>query len=201
MNPYEILDVAKAATKDAIKRAYRRKSQKVHPDRGGSAEEMTKVNQAYKLLTDDSRRERYDRTGEAEQELNSPEHQACALISNIAIAWAQNGPECDLLEGLRMMLSKEMDKQVTLHKKAFDGLKRMQRVLKKLSKLRNPERNPILGVFTQQIPVAESQVEACDKIIEVITLAQEIVQEYKLAGTDAEVFNQLFSSQFDNIHK
>ena len=62
-DPYETLDVPREATKDAIKRAYRRKAQKAHPDKGGNPDDIVKLNQAYALLSDDSRRERYDKTG------------------------------------------------------------------------------------------------------------------------------------------
>lgn len=52
MNNYDILGVAPGATLDEIKRAYRRKTMKCHPDRGGSDELFKQVKEAYKNLTD-----------------------------------------------------------------------------------------------------------------------------------------------------
>lgn len=64
MNPYEELGVAKDADAASIKRAYRKAAKKAHPDRGGDARAMTRVNVAYDILSDPLRRERYDLGGE-----------------------------------------------------------------------------------------------------------------------------------------
>jgi DnaJ-class molecular chaperone len=61
---YEDLGVDKNADKATIKKAYRRKAQKEHPDRGGDPQKFDRITKAYKLLTDDSRRAHYDQTGQ-----------------------------------------------------------------------------------------------------------------------------------------
>lgn len=50
MNPYSILGVDEHATKDEVTRAFRKKSMDAHPDRGGSNEEMAKINAAYEVI-------------------------------------------------------------------------------------------------------------------------------------------------------
>jgi molecular chaperone DnaJ len=64
---YEILGVAKNATTDDIKRAYRRMAMKHHPDRnpGDKAAEtrFKECAEAYEVLSDTERRARYDRYG------------------------------------------------------------------------------------------------------------------------------------------
>ena len=60
-NPYEILGCDPSATDAEIKAAYREAAQKAHPDRkGGSAEQMSLVNQAYQLLCDPQKRAAFD---------------------------------------------------------------------------------------------------------------------------------------------
>jgi molecular chaperone DnaJ len=64
---YEILSIAKTADGEEIKRAYRRLAMKYHPDRNpGDAEAEVKFKEAaeaYEILSDPGRRQRYDQFG------------------------------------------------------------------------------------------------------------------------------------------
>ena len=61
---YTILGVEKNASKEEIKRAYRKLAHKYHPDKsGGSDTEFKRINEAYYVLGDDKRKAEYDRFG------------------------------------------------------------------------------------------------------------------------------------------
>ncbi len=64
MNPYRELDVAHDADLDTIKKAYRVKAHKNHPDKGGNPEKFHAIQKAYDILSDAERRKRYDERGE-----------------------------------------------------------------------------------------------------------------------------------------
>jgi len=50
LNPYVILGVKPDAPKEVIEKAYRSKAYKAHPDRGGTHEEMVKINAAWEAI-------------------------------------------------------------------------------------------------------------------------------------------------------
>lgn len=65
---YEVLGVSKNATKEEIKKAYRKLSKKYHPDINkdpDAPEKFKEVKEAYEVLSDDTKRAQYDRYGHA----------------------------------------------------------------------------------------------------------------------------------------
>lgn len=62
---YEVLGVSKGAGIDEIKKAFRNKAHKLHPDKGGDAQAFKEVNEAYQVLGDEKKRAAYDQYGHA----------------------------------------------------------------------------------------------------------------------------------------
>lgn len=62
---YETLGVNKGASKDEIKKAFRKAAHDHHPDKGGNADKFKELNEAYSVLSDDQKRAQYDQFGHA----------------------------------------------------------------------------------------------------------------------------------------
>ena len=68
---YEVLGVDKTADEKEIKKAYRKLAMKYHPDvskEEGSEEKFKEISEAYAVLSDDEKRQRYDQFGHAGME-------------------------------------------------------------------------------------------------------------------------------------
>ena len=62
---YEVLGLNKDASDDEIKKAFRRIAIEHHPDRGGDEAKFKEANEAYEVLKDPAKRQRYDQFGHA----------------------------------------------------------------------------------------------------------------------------------------
>mgnify|MGYP001562128775 CR=1 FL=1 len=63
---YNVLGIDKKASKDDIKKAFRKLAHKYHPDKGGTDESKFKeITEAYSILSDDKKRREYDAYGQA----------------------------------------------------------------------------------------------------------------------------------------
>lgn len=77
---YQALGVPRDADDKTIKQAYRKKSMKAHPDRGGNEEDQKRLNQALAVLEDPAKRKHYDETGQDDIGQNHVE----ALLASLA---------------------------------------------------------------------------------------------------------------------
>lgn len=61
---YEIIGVDRNASDDAIKRAYKQKARRLHPDAGGDEDAFKELSTAYEVLKNPDARANYDRFGD-----------------------------------------------------------------------------------------------------------------------------------------
>src|SRR3954453_5138804 len=74
---YKILNVARGASADEIKKAFRKLARKYHPDVNPgdkkAEEKFKEINEAYEVLSDEGKRKKYDTLGPNWQEQFGPQ--------------------------------------------------------------------------------------------------------------------------------
>lgn len=148
---YETLGVAKNADAADIKRAYRRKSRKVHPDRGGDHNAMIAVNRAYKTLSDPEKRAYYDSTGQDQPSETPLDVKVRAILMQLFLsALDQASDQHDVIELMRDQIRKNqadaINKVAELRTKAAVLEQRRKRL-----RYKGTDRNFLLDVLEQQI--------------------------------------------------
>ncbi len=63
-NYYDTLGLDKKASKEDVKKAFRKLAQKHHPDKGGEEAKFKEITEAYSVLSDDGKRREYDAYGQ-----------------------------------------------------------------------------------------------------------------------------------------
>ncbi|MFY9462898.1 MAG: molecular chaperone DnaJ [Candidatus Sungiibacteriota bacterium] len=71
---YKVLDIARNASKDEVKKAYRRLAHKFHPDKGGDEKHFKEISEAYQILSDERKRAQYDQFGEVRDQAGGGAH-------------------------------------------------------------------------------------------------------------------------------
>jgi len=129
---YSILRVAKDATAEEIKAAYKKLANKHHPDKKGGDEETFKlVQQAYDVLSDVVKRQNYDDTGiyegdDAQFVANARAHINSA-VSVIISANINNLEYIDIVGTIKGEISKDLQNNANVVAKVNNKIKLLEK--------------------------------------------------------------------------
>jgi curved DNA-binding protein CbpA len=152
-----------------------------HPDRkGGDAQAMVRINQAYETLSNPRKREYYDLHG-TEEQLTTPEQQAFQAICQILLQLAgQVEEQFDFVDAVVTNLRNNRD---TIHRKK----PQLERAIRKIEKQRKCIRrkggleNLLDRAFQQQVDALRQQVEDLPKALKICDDALAIMKDYECA--------------------
>ena len=158
MGLYEDLGVHKNAPKSEIKKAYRRRAMKAHPDRGGDPEKFHAIQKAYDCLTDDARRAHYDATGQDGQ----VDRQG-ALVQRLAALFMHfvetaDVDHADIIVLMRQALLDGKNKTLQALQQQHKKIERYERTKKRLKKKGDGE-NLFVQMIEGQISVTQRSIE------------------------------------------
>ena len=78
---YNVLDADPSDTIDKIKKSYRKKIKKFHPDHGGDPQEFTRIKKAYDVLSDPEKRIKYDKGEPIAEDQNKIDYHVNILLT------------------------------------------------------------------------------------------------------------------------
>jgi curved DNA-binding protein CbpA len=194
---YETLGVARDADVAAIRKAYRSKAKKAHPDTGGSVEKFAELTLAHDCLTDAERRKRYDETGEVLD--NNPDtteakamNLAFGALSHVVWTIIQTGGRFYDYDVIDDAVKKLKIDQGSIETKIHMA-KRSATELKSLSdkfRAKKGKANRFGPMIASQAAEAERAVAAAEADMEIVKAAIEIVQDHQFGGGPGRTTNK-----------
>lgn len=178
MSHYDTLDVMRDASPEQIKKAFRRKASKAHPDREGGHAVMALINVAYETLSDPVKRARYDQSGQ--DNLVPPlDHRAMEVIMQMFAQLIQRAPEHeDIIELLKTSIRQNqdgMERKIKEHKSEIAAFgKRLQRL-----KHKGKGRNFIADFIDQRVRQIGDQISQIEDSLTLGHRAVQLLQDYQ----------------------
>lgn len=181
---YKVLGVERDATRDKVRRAYKKLAMENHPDRGGDKKQFQLIKLADDVLSDEARRRQYDATGEFE---NKPVDNAFAELSAYLMSVIDGLMASALDQGIdplsgdfvfQMRAAIAGDKTAT--GKAVQKLKRGARDYKRLAKRfrTNNKENKLTEMVEGRVRSLEDRIRNAERKLELSKRAQEFLADY-----------------------
>lgn len=182
MNPYEILGVKKDAKPAEIKSAYRKLSSTAHPDKeGGSAEAFHELKEAYDILKDPSRRQRYDATGRTRPSPVTPSalSKVFAQIMKTVVASVDADDPCRA-DIKRKILGTLLRERQGIQDQLFMANQKLERATRLLERFETSEEFDPIGVaLKEELGRVRGEVAAQEDLMEISEELERIMETYE----------------------
>lgn len=183
-NLYDTLGVKKEASADQIKKAFKKKAQKLHPDKNkdgddeNTEEEFKQLQKAYHILKDPTRRGNYDDTGQVVQE-KSIEQEGwqciCQLYSSIL----------DRNNFMPFDFVKDINQNIRASKmQTTDILSSCESDVKKIQNLIDCTEGSehLLNILDQRMKAISNKKNQCERSLEVLDMAKTLIDGCEYTG-------------------
>jgi len=187
LNLYRVLGLKKDATVEAIKTAYRTLAKTRHPDVGGSIEKWRILQLAYRVLSDEDARQRYDQEGTVEEPAPENDRELGEVISFLnqiitALIIADNSTLTPY-DDLRAVILDVIDKEHGERSKAFTVIrareKRIRRVNRRWRRKTFGQVDYIRALFDQNLEALCRKRADIKKQLALIERARDLVADYE----------------------
>lgn len=182
-NLYDVLAIAKDATAEQIKKAYRKLAMKHHPDKGGDELQFKELSKAYSVLSDEDKRKRYDETGQVEEERDPFNEILASFVSDLQDN--VDSLNADIIDIAKKKIKKEI-KEINLARiQTENKIKYLNFFLKRIKK--DTESNVFNLVTKSKIEQLKSKLEAITKSMDILKRMQDVFNgdiEYDFESPD-----------------
>lgn len=190
---YELLGVARDASREEISAAFRKKAKTAHPDNQDTGDEalMKALSEAYDTLSDPESRAHYDATGtfgkDARAWTEQINNELIALLSASIDACFDAGLEShtrNIINAARKMADMNLQRQNDLLKQEQRKKKVAERLLKRC------KGELLLNVIQSRIDGAASEINKAERTIKLIDAIVGRLDEF---SHDPETMNEIFA--------
>lgn len=159
IDPYDILGVARNASDDEIRAAYKRQAKKTHPDAGGDSDAFVRGQKAFELLLDPLRRKVFDASGYDPELADPADLQGLLVIEKLVNEIVLDEREPGSFDPLARMRAKLKDdaRKARFHVREMEG--HSARIARHIDRLGTRPATDVLGYMLR------SRIEAISKMI------------------------------------
>jgi curved DNA-binding protein CbpA len=185
MNPYDVLGVGPDADDDEIRKAYRAKAKKAHPDGGGDADKFGELTVAYGCLSDPRSRAYYDAKGEIPKpEMGSSMSQALTIatdmINTVFRTIEQRNMDIEqfdiLGDALKLLAEHIANNQAENHRRD-KGAEKLERLAKKF-KAKRGKVNRISPILMAQAADLRRAIDQTERMLETMGMARDLLEDH-----------------------
>ena len=177
-NLYKVLALAKTATAEEIKAAFKRLAGKHHPDKGGNKVEFQEIQHAYAVLSNPKRKQIYDNTGEDKQGID-PMGEARSNLGMMFTSVIQQDQKGDIIA----IVEKLIDHNISRGTAELADLKSKRESLqKKLGRIVNKDQssgNLYEGILHSQIGEIKVNIEKIEHFCEICSKMRDLLESYE----------------------
>lgn len=199
---YDELGVARDATQEEIRKAYRKRAAETHPDKGGDEEAFKRASHAHLILSDPVKRDRYDRTGGEND--HDPEAREWAMALEMLASQLNHifgSAEFDLtrhdpLRAMMKMLKQTKARAQAAIKEADATLDKMAKTRKRMKRKTGSAEGRLDGVLDALKRDQEMAKEKANRTLRVCKKARMVINEHtyeidQLSAAEKEAHAQM----------
>lgn len=208
MTLYDDLGLNKNASKEDIKKAYKDKAKKYHPDKGGDKDKFAMILKAYDVLKDDEKRSYYDEYGQEQPKINIKEQKAITIITQIIEGILDTDERdiiyTDIIGIAKTFLSEKRNTFKKMNEKLNFDLKQLEKLKKIFTKrLKHKKKvtqtNLFLSVIDNKIRLLEKNKKDVEFELEILKIASKMINDFNFKFDTREQSNDITNSN-DKAH-